>query len=467
MGEEEYLVHWKAWLKQTPGALYLRIVEAIDRSIQKAELREGDQLPTQRAIANYLGTNLSTVTHALKEARRRGLVEAVVGRGTFVKGGATNNTFPYHAESIVDLTMNLPPVPEDSSLRKMLQTDLSAILRRPGSINLMAYRTTGGTFEERSCGVRWIAPILGKRKADHVLVAPGAQAALAAILSARTVPGDRLATDRTTYPGLRMLARQFNLTLVGIESDKEGIIPSHLEEMCVRYQPKFLYCNPSLQNPTTATMSVHRRHDILTVARCNEMEVIEDDPYSLLMTDPPPALAALDPLRVIYIATLSKTLSPGLRTAFVALPSEEMTRQVMNALRAIVLSGSGLLSELASSWIQSGKADGLLRGIRKEISLRQNVAGEMLELKGAPSREAPHIWMRLPKWWESHDFVAYARRFGLSLAPGSAFAIDGVSPSHVRIALGSAPNIECLKKSLQKISGLLSDVPSSGFQDIV
>ncbi|MCP1203932.1 GntR family transcriptional regulator, partial [Acetobacter oryzoeni] len=181
MSQHAYLAGWKDAVSRNPGATYLTIVDALALSIRKGDLREGDRLPTQRTIAGYLEVNLTTVTRAFTEARRRGLIDATVGRGTFVRVGAGESHWRHTGPAVVDLTMNLPPIPQDPPLQRIIQSDITAILKQQDLNSLMSYRVTGGTLEERQMGAKWIAPVIGQRRTDEILVSPGAQSALAAI----------------------------------------------------------------------------------------------------------------------------------------------------------------------------------------------------------------------------------------------------------------------------------------------
>ncbi|MBS0960969.1 MULTISPECIES: PLP-dependent aminotransferase family protein [Acetobacter] len=463
----DYLANWKQQIDQSPNAIYLTLADALAFSIRKGDLQEGDKLPPQRTIAEYLGTNLTTVTRAFTEARRRGLIDATVGRGTFVRLGAGESHWRHTGPAVVDLTMNLPPIPQDPSLQRIIQNDIAAILKQQDLSSLMSYRVTGGTLEERQLGAKWIAPVLGSRRTDDILVAPGAQSALAAIVSSLTQPGDVIVTDRIAYPGVRTVAAQFGLILAGVDSDIEGMMPDQLDHVCAQYHPRLLYCIPTINNPTTATMSLQRRKDILAVAQRHHLHIVEDDPYSLLLDEPLPALAVLDHNRVSYIATLAKTLSPGLRTAYVALPNSDMTRRVTAAIRAIALTNAGLLSAMTARWMQTGQAETLLQAIKKELRLRQSVARKVLGPDHCANPCGPHVWLKLPEWWGSADFVAYARRRGLALVPSTVFTISGEPPQRARIALGSAPDAASLEESLNGVMSVLHHKRSPGFTDIV
>lgn len=192
MAAEACLEGWKHAISRDTGALYLAIVEAIAQSIRKGELQEGEKLPPQRVIATHLGTNLSTVTRAIAEAQKRGLLDATIGRGTFVKINAGGGTWRNTGASVLDLTMNSPPLPQDPGIQAMIQSEIGAIFRQQDAQSLMSYRVTGGTQQDRQLGMQWLQPVLGRRRASEMLIVPGAQVALAAIMTSLVRSGEAL-----------------------------------------------------------------------------------------------------------------------------------------------------------------------------------------------------------------------------------------------------------------------------------
>src|SRR6185436_5570908 len=103
---------WVPTISDRGGPLYLRIVNALSDDIAAGRLHQGQTLPTHRTLAALLRVDLTTVTRAYTQARRLGLTEALVGRGTFVKAGLS----PQNRQAIapgIDLSMNIPPQPQD------------------------------------------------------------------------------------------------------------------------------------------------------------------------------------------------------------------------------------------------------------------------------------------------------------------------------------------------------------------
>jgi DNA-binding transcriptional MocR family regulator len=365
------------------------------------------------------------------------------------------------------MTMNLPPMPEDLPLRELLHDGLKRLLRRSDISVLMSYRITAGAPEERAAGAAWLAPLIGRRELDEVLVVPGAQAAMLAIATTVTQIGDTILAEKYAYPGIRALAAQLGLVLSGVAMDAGGMLPDALDRACAALRPRLIYCNPNLQNPTTATMSLDRRRALLEVARRHDVMVLEDDAYGLLPETPVPALAQLAPGRVFHVATLAKSVSPGLRTAFLVAPTAELAPRLRAALRATSLMGPGLLTGLAAQWIREGQAAVILAGIRREIGARQAMAAEILGGAPCANPSGPHIWLRLPDHWSSTDFVGYVRRQGLALVPSEVFTVEGEPPRRVRIALGAASGRESLREALIATRAALQHKRPPGYGSIV
>ncbi len=458
---------WARRMARHKGALYVAIVEALDEAIRAGELQEGDRLPPHRTLATGLGVDLTTITRAFTEARRRGLVEATVGRGTFVRSGASALRWRQDGHSVMDMTMNMPPVLTEPSLDRLLQEGVARLIKRQDLNVLMSYRVTGGSPEERSAGAVWLEPLLGRRDPGEIMVVPGAQSAMTAVLTTLTQPGDTILAELCTYPGLRALAAQLGLVLAGVAMDAEGMLPDALDEACARTRPRLIYCNPTIQNPTTATMGPTRRQDIVAVARRHSVMILEDDPYGLLPDAVLPALAALEPRRVFYVATVAKTLSPGLRTAFVVAPGPDFTTRITAALRATSLTTAGLLAGLAAQWIRGGQAGQLLQAIRQESAARQALSREMLGEAACAHPQGLHQWLRVTPQWSSSEFVGYVRNQGLALVPSDVFTVQGAPPERVRIALGAAPDRAALQRSLTAIAAALQHRRIRGYEEVV
>ncbi|MEI2301255.1 aminotransferase-like domain-containing protein [Ensifer sp. MJa1] len=453
-------VSWRPAIKKADGPLYLAIADAIAADIAEGRLSEGMRLPPQRPLADALGIDFTTVSRAYNEARYRGLVEGRVGQGTYVKARRGRPARPTTI-GIIDMSMNLPPLFDDAALAARLWDDIAALQADQGLELLMRYQAPAGALPNRTAGANWLRPRLGDVPAERVLLCPGAQGALLATLSSLTRAGDIICAEAIAYPGLRALAAHLGLTLLGVAMDDEGLIPQAFEELCLSRTPKALYCNPTLHNPTTATLSLERREAIVTIARRHGVPIIEDDAYGALPQTPARALATLAPDLVYYIGGLAKCLSPALRIAYLVVPDSRSSVRIEGAIRATVGMASPLAAAVASRWIEDGTADAVVAAIRSETVVRQKMLCEYLPRNVAQTDPAAfHAWLRLPSPWTRGAFSGRLQAAGISVVASDAFAL-GAAPEAVRLGLGVAASQAELRRSLLTIADLLNQSPAA------
>ncbi|HVJ43428.1 MAG TPA: PLP-dependent aminotransferase family protein [Dongiaceae bacterium] len=486
---------WTPRLQGRHGPLYLMIAQALEDDIASGRVKAGERLPAQRVLAARLNIDFTTVGRAFAEARRRGLIEATVGRGSFARR-------PVPAEdtdslAAVDMTMNLPPQPASLDLKGRIERGIGAVLARPGFANLLTYRDAAGAPSDRAAGLAWLAPRLtgttppqetateailaGKSSGDsfyappldRLLVASGVQTAIAATLTTLTRPGDLVLAEALTYPGLLLAARQFGLRLQGLPIDQHGLVPEALEAACMHQQPKALYCVPVLHSPTTATMPAERRRAIAAIAMRHRLPIIEDDTYGLLARQAPPPIARFAPDLTFYLGGLAKVLTPALRVAYLLAPDDAFARRLGTALRALTGMAPPLMVALASEWIRSGEALEILTALRQEAAARQRLAADLLPpelVQTAP--EAHHLWLRLPANWSRAAFVSRLQSQHLALVPSDAFMVpnedSGMAPPEaVRLCLGSAPDQRLLHHALSILAATLREATTAALPAMV
>src|SRR4051794_35875093 len=169
---------WRPTLNDREGPLYRRIVDALTADVASGRLRRGQQLPTHRALAKALGIDLTTVTRAYTEARRRGVIEARVGLGTFVTESMSYIRHSTVPQPLLDLSMNIPPQPIEADLEGRLTRGIAAIQREMGLSAHLNYREPGGSEAERKIAAAWLRPRIANAEADHIVICPGTQNAL-------------------------------------------------------------------------------------------------------------------------------------------------------------------------------------------------------------------------------------------------------------------------------------------------
>jgi DNA-binding transcriptional MocR family regulator len=416
-------------------------------------------MPPQRELAERLKINYATVSRAYREAQRRGLLYSRVGHGTFVCRPRVAELAGRRGESLVDMTMNLPPEPADDALWRGLEQrwcELSLRLRE-----LLRYEEFGGSHEARDAGVRWLARVGLLAERERLLVCPGAQSALAACFSLLAKPGDVALCEEITYPGARALAAQLGVRMIGLPTDAEGISTEAFARACAQHHPKLLYCNPTLQNPTTATISAGRRRELVAVARKQAVAIVEDDAYGVLPSVPEAPLASLAPELTYYISGFAKCLGPGLRVAYLLAPDARRAGGLSTILRATTIMASPITVALATACVEDASAEAVLCAIRAESVIRQRIARE--ELGDAVYRahpEAFHLWLALPAPWTSEEFARQLLARGIRAVPSGAFSTAPKPPAALRVCLGGSAGHEELRAALAQIAELCARSPA-------
>ncbi|KST60435.1 GntR family transcriptional regulator [Methylobacterium sp. GXS13] len=454
---------WTPDLKRWGKPHYLAIAEALADDIRTGRLTAGTRLPTQRALAEALDLNFTTVSRGYVEAHKRGLIEGRVGQGTFVVDPArpprSTAVAPARRIGPVDLTMNLPPEPDAPALQARMQAafvDLSGNLT-----NLLRYQGFGGTEEDKEAALRWLKGRGVVTSRERLLICPGAHSALFSILGQVARPGDTICAERITYPGIRALAAHLRLRLVDLPMDRYGVDPDAFAAACTKVAPKAIYLNPLLQNPTTATLPRTRREAVIAVARRYAVTIIEDDAYARICPTPPPSFAELAPEITYYVAGLAKCLGAGLRLAFLVAPSARSALPLGGALRAATVMASPIATALATRWIMDGTAEAIVQFVREESAARQRIATAMLPAATyTADPHAFHVWITLPEGWTRSAFASQGRSAGLGVIASDPFCVAGTPPEAVRLCLGGPSTRQQITHGLEVLAHALEGSPA-------
>lgn len=437
---------WLPTITNRRGPAYQRIVDALADDIAAGRLHQGRRLPTHRALATALGLDVTTVTRAYAEAARQQLIEAHVGRGTFVKADTAG--LRRTAAPAIDLSMILPPLPEGMDLDGRIAATLTEIRRQSGFAPHLTYQMAGGSPAERGVAAEWLRLRVPGLTAARTLVAPGTQATLASLLLALCAPGETVLCEALTYPGLKRAAALARVVLRGVPLDAEGVIPSKLAAACKTSGAKVVVLTPTMHNPTTATIPPARRARVAEVIARYRLTLIEDDPYIFLDPDAQP-LATLIPERTYLAASLSKCLAPGLRTSILVSPDAASSQLASDALRATTQMSTPLMTAVALRWMQNGIANEIIASVRDESAARARLCREVLgHGTFAEQSCSPHIWLKAPPQSSSGQISTLLHERGLGVMPGEAFAVTHSAPTGIRLALGAVRSIAALRTAL-------------------
>jgi DNA-binding transcriptional MocR family regulator len=436
---------WTPEVRQGDDPLYVRLADALAEDIAQGKLGEGAKLPTHRDLAYQLSIGVGTVTKAYEEAERRGLLEAHVGRGSFVARAVQASAV--RSDGIFNLAMNTAPV---TPTHARIPEAMSALKRLPNLAELFSYAPPLGHEADRRAGADWLRRVsrLEDVRGRITICTLGVQHAMSLIFAALLKPGETILAENLNYVGLQALANHAGYALRGVSMDREGLCPEALEQAARDTGARIVYTVPTLHNPTARVMSMARRQAIADVARRLDLTIVEDDIYAHFASslDICP-IANFAPERTYLISGLSKAVAPGLRAGYLALPDEGLLDRLTQINRATVFAPSGLPYALASLMINNGMADAITREVHDETCARTSLAMKFIGDSVAPpaTPASLHLWLPMEEL-AAEKVAGRAGRAGLSLQPPGASAIGD----------DAATGLRGLTEALTRLFGALS-----------
>jgi GntR family transcriptional regulator / MocR family aminotransferase len=401
--------------------------ESLREAIRAGRLPAGTRLPSTRALAADLRVARGTVAEAYAQLTAEGWIAARPRSGTVVAGSvpAVASAAPAApAPAQPDLRAGLDLRPGNCDLSTFPRSAWSAALRRALSHtphHAFGYSDHRGWIELRQELSVYLARTRGVRTdPDHLVITTGFNQSLALTSRALAANGlARLAMENPCLPHHRDVVRAAGLQVVPIAVDAQGVDAAAIEGHPGTLRAVLVA--PACQFPLGACLSPHRRTQLLAWAQAHGGYLIEDDYDGEFRYDRQPvgALQGLNPDHVIYAGTTSKTLAPGLRVGWLALPDrllDEVVRQ-----KHLADGQTATLTQIAlAELIRSGAFDRHIRRMRLHYRHRRD-----LLLRELASR-APHVRvggvaagftvaLTMPDGWDEDHVVRQAARRGLAI----------------------------------------------------
>ncbi|MCE5286349.1 MAG: PLP-dependent aminotransferase family protein [Pelosinus sp.] len=451
---EDYPMSWKPDFSKIKGPLYKAIAAKLEADIKNGLLTPGTKLPPQRELADFLDINLSTITRAFKLCEQKGVICATVGNGTFVASDAAANPYLLPEEDVSGIIEMGPLFPATTTDEIVAQ--LKKMISEPNFGKLFQYGRPGGTPWQKETGAKLLRKAGYDVNPENLLLTSGGQNAIAAILAGLFQPGDRIGTDMLTFPGLKTAANMLGIQLIPIQQKDNEITEAGLHYACKNENIKGIYVIPDYHNPTTHTMSVATRKRIALIAQKKHLIVIEDAIHSLLLENPLVPIAAYAPEQVLYISSLSKVASPGLRLAYMAVP-KQYRKKLSEALYNMNISVSPIMAELASRIIISGAMDNIIESHRTQNRLRNSIVDRYLKnykIMGEP--DCIIRWLILPERFTGESFAAKAYQLGVQVYGAERFVVGNTKPTGaVRLAIAAPESLAKLEEAVKIIKKIL------------
>ena len=450
---ENYPMAWKPDKSMLKTPIYISLAELLEQDILDGRLAPNTLLPPQRELADFLDVNLSTITRAFKLCEMKSLIHATIGKGTFVSPNAVfKNSGMQNSEDYIELGPVHPYYQFNSVVTDMARTILQSFC----SERLFEFGGTAEYRQHKQIARKWLSEFQIDVSDEDIILTSGTQNALVVSLLSLFKAGDKIAADTFTYSNFINLAKQLNIQLIPINSDCQGVLPDELEKQCRLLDIKGIYLMPSCANPTGNTMPLERRKAVGDIISRQNIILLEDDTYGFIADDRICPMAALIPEHTIYLHGLSKSLSPGLRIAYLVVP-HHLQQIFLNTSSNINLKIPLLNAEIASELIRNGTAREI---ITKKCILseeRNRLYSKYFKTNSADSCNF-FQWLPLPSGCNGYNFEIQARKQGVNVLCSDRFAVGNTSGfSAVRVATCSPSTMSELETGLQRIQRLIED----------
>ncbi|GGN93861.1 aminotransferase-like domain-containing protein [Saccharibacillus kuerlensis] len=443
--------------------LQAQISSWIAGRIEHGDWTSGTRLPPQRELASRFGVNRSTVQAALDELKADGLLESRQGSGVFVSGSAWNAlltrsqpNWQRHIRASVhkpnrhtirlingsepdpsfirlgtgELSPDLLPAKEFEDSLRDLRLDSRAL----------GYSEPLGSLRLRLALCRHLESLGIFAKPENICIVSGALQALQLIAvglleEGSTVFHESLSYLNSVHPfqsaGMRMLSFRQEPQL------KEKLVRA------TRGRQSLLYAVPTLNNPTGHSWSALERSHVYNVCSELRIPIVEDDVYRDLLFAPglPPIKAADSSGQVLYLGSLSKSLSPGLRIGWVVAPSPVAAR-LADVKMQTDYGSSAFSQEIAAHWLESGLHQRNTERLRGELGLRAAFVQETLHasFRGLAEWNSPeggfYIWLRFLRPIVDKSFFRLLLNRKILINPG--YLYDPDDQHHIRLSYAYA-----------------------------
>lgn len=453
--------------------LQVQLRDMLVHAVMEGYISPGQPLPSSRLLAQALGVSRSTVTLAVQALVDKGLIVSRARSGLFV-GEQLAATY-LGARQRADAAPAAPSVRWAERLK--LQPSAQRNIEKPSDWQQQPYPFIYGQYDAslfpaadwRECALeslqgralrRWapdhidrdddalvdqihrrLLPARGIwAERDEILVTAGAQQATYLLSTLLLGPATVVGIENPGFPDARnnFLLRTRHVRPLRV--DDQGLVPGANLSEC-----RYVFVTPSHQCPTTVTMPLARRLELLARAARDDFVVIEDDHESELNFSghPTPALKSLDSqARVIYIGSLSKTLAHGLRLGYVVAPAE-LIRE-LRALRRLVMRHVATNNQqAAASFIGHGHQEAFVRRLNiayrdRAQALRAALARHAPGLVPVPAHGGSALWVSADKGVDTRALAARLYLQGVVVEPGDVF-FTGTRPQrhHLRIGYSS------------------------------
>ena len=307
-----------------------------------------------------------------------------------------------------------------------------------------------------------------KADSEELIITSGAQQVMELACKSLCNPGDTLICEAPSFIGSLNAFKSYNVNLVGVPLDDEGMNPELLEK-ALKENPntKLIYLILNFQNPTGKTTTLKRRKELYALAQKYNTMIIEDNPYGDLRFsgEDVPSIKSMDTDgRVIYAGSFSKVLAPGIRVGYGIAPKEVISKMVVcKQVSDVQTNNFGQM--LAYQFMQKVDFDAhlaKLRGIYKQKAERM-LNGIAEHFSGNVDYTKPEgglfLWCTLPEGSDMSGFCKKAvQEYKIAVVPGNAFMVSESDVTYSFRLNYSTPTDEAIDKGIAILGQLTKEM---------
>lgn len=449
--------------RTTKKPIYKQIADYIEQGISSGIFSPDSMLPSERALAQELQVNRSTVVAAYEELQSLGIVERKKGSGTRISTdiwGISHKRIPNWGRYVEDGSF-LPNLPLVQRIRTETQKreliNLASGELSPDLFPLDPFRSilsqelfTGHLGYDHPQGNERLRETISTHVKEYktintgpssILITSGAQQALHLIVQCLLKPGDAVAIEDPSYCFSLPIFQSAGLRTFLLPVDQHGINPDDLITLHKKHRIRMVFLNPDHQNPSGTVLSLERRKRILELSSEFGIPVIEDDPYSLTSFNGTvnPTLKSMDQNgNVLYISSLSKIVASGLRIGWVIGPAQVIER-LADAKQQVDFGHSVFPQWVAHQFLDSDYFHTHIRMLRKQLKQRRDelISSFYEVLTDEAEFLVPdggiHMWCELKASVNEFRLLEESMKKGIAFVPGSVF---GSKKGYVRFTFG-------------------------------
>lgn len=246
---------------------------------------------------------------------------------------------------------------------------------------ILQYGTTQGTYTLRKSCVDYVKTFgINNATPEEIMVVSGGQQGLDLACRAFLNKGDNILVEAPTYLAFLQIAAAYEVNIIGVNSDVDGIDINDLEQKIKKYSPKFVYLIPTFSNPTGKTYPLEKRKQIAQITKKYNTIVLEDDPYGKLRFagEDVPSIKSVGEDNIIFITSFSKIISPGLRIGLVV-ASEPIIKQMEKCKQGADVHTSHLSQAIVKEFINRGLIQKQIEKVRPIYKEKKELMVQALE----------------------------------------------------------------------------------------